>query len=187
MFRYGSTGVQEAIKKAVHTKGYFPAYPVKNIHKFTCDRTTHVFRDCILLPPGTTMREFAHIIDQNLEKYFAHAEGVAGQRVCRLLPTYNISLLSFAKHFNIKIITPNLEICLLYVDFFNFYGFVQQLGEDEEVTLENNIIKFTMLQPQEQAATAAATSSASDKKKPAPGKKPGKEKEKDKETGSTST
>lgn len=38
LFRYGATGVQDAIKKAVAVKGYIPVYPVRNLHKFTSDR-----------------------------------------------------------------------------------------------------------------------------------------------------
>lgn len=38
LFRYGATGVQDAIKKAVEIKGYIPVYPVKNLNKFTSDR-----------------------------------------------------------------------------------------------------------------------------------------------------
>jgi hypothetical protein len=34
MLRYGGTGVMDVVKKAVDTLGYFPVYPVKNIHNF---------------------------------------------------------------------------------------------------------------------------------------------------------
>ncbi len=104
LFRYGSTGIQEAIKKAVSVKGFHPVYPVRNIHKFTCDRysrmpplllylvphqprllwiyrTGGVFRDCILVPPNTTIRELAHMVDRQLEQYLAYSEGISGQRV----------------------------------------------------------------------------------------------------------
>jgi len=81
LFRHGSTGVQDAIKKAVSTRGFVPAFPVKNIHKFTSDRSGAVFRDCYLLPPRTTVKEFAHLVDTNIGKYFAYAEGVSGQRL----------------------------------------------------------------------------------------------------------
>lgn len=37
LFRYGSTGVQDAIKKAVECKQLIAVYPVKNIHNFTTD------------------------------------------------------------------------------------------------------------------------------------------------------
>lgn len=35
MFRYGTTGVQDAIKRAVDLKKLIPVYPVKNINNFT--------------------------------------------------------------------------------------------------------------------------------------------------------
>jgi len=137
LFRYGSTGVQDAIKKAVEVKGFFPAYPVKNIHKFTSDRSGHVFKDCLLIGPGTTMREFARMVDQSLDKYFAYAEGISGQR----------------------------------------------LGEDEVVTPENNILKFRLVQPAEQAEAAAqgsGSSGSSEKKKAgAAAKKDTKDKDRD--------
>jgi ribosome-binding ATPase YchF (GTP1/OBG family) len=37
LFRYGSTGIQDAISKAVETKELIPVYPVKSIHNFTSD------------------------------------------------------------------------------------------------------------------------------------------------------
>lgn len=97
LFRYGSTGVQDAIKKAVECRELIPVYPVKNIHNFSCDDTKKVFRDCALVPPGTTVRELCGMLSGEMEKHFLYAEGVSGQR----------------------------------------------LGEDEEITPEKNIIKFT--------------------------------------------
>lgn len=37
LFRYGATGVRDAINRAVEVKKLIPVYPVKNIHNFTCD------------------------------------------------------------------------------------------------------------------------------------------------------
>eukprot|EP01089_Gocevia_fonbrunei_P001126 TRINITY_DN11063_c0_g1_i1.p1 TRINITY_DN11063_c0_g1~~TRINITY_DN11063_c0_g1_i1.p1 ORF type:complete len:359 (-),score=77.01 TRINITY_DN11063_c0_g1_i1:99-1175(-) len=82
LFRYGSTGIQEAIKKAVEVKGYTPLYPVKNIKNFTSsERGRGVFRDCILIPPGTTVKESAALTHPDLGKYFAYAEGISGKRI----------------------------------------------------------------------------------------------------------
>jgi ribosome-binding ATPase YchF (GTP1/OBG family) len=81
LFRYGGTGVQDAIKKAVDVKGYLPVYPVRNLNKFTSDRSGGVFRDCLLAPPGTTVREFARMVDHQMEQFFAYAEGLSGQRL----------------------------------------------------------------------------------------------------------
>lgn len=119
LFRYGATGVQDAIKKAVDVKGYIPVYPVRNLNKFTSDRfvlvlfslslscsPSHacvvscalcrsggVFRDCLLAPPGTTIREFARMVDHQMEQFFAYAEGLSGQRVRATLPvSFSLSL-----------------------------------------------------------------------------------------------
>ncbi len=35
LLRFGTTGVQDAIKKAVQCRHLIPVYPVKNIHNFT--------------------------------------------------------------------------------------------------------------------------------------------------------
>jgi hypothetical protein len=40
-----------------------------------------VFRDCLLAPPGTTVREFARMVDHQMEQFFAYAEGLSGQRL----------------------------------------------------------------------------------------------------------
>jgi hypothetical protein len=44
-------------------------------------RSGGVFRDCLLAPPGTTVREFARMVDHQMEQFFAYAEGLSGQRV----------------------------------------------------------------------------------------------------------
>jgi len=97
LFRYGTTGVADVIKKAVEVANLIPVYPVKNIHNFTCDGSKSIFRDCLLTYPGTTIREFCKQLSGEMDKHFLFAEGVDGRR----------------------------------------------LGEDEEITYENNIIKFT--------------------------------------------
>jgi len=97
LFRYGSTGVVEAINRAVEMKNLIPVYPVKSIHNFTCDGTKDIFKDCLLIYPGTTVREFCKALSGEMERHFLYAEGVKGQRI----------------------------------------------GEDEEITKEINIIKFT--------------------------------------------
>lgn len=124
LFRYGATGVQDAIKKAVDVKGYIPVYPVRNLNKFTSDRfvlcpfslslslarhlmrvscrvscvlcrSGGVFRDCLLAPPGTTIREFARMVDHQMEQFFAYAEGLSGQRVRAILAVVSHTLSLF--------------------------------------------------------------------------------------------
>lgn len=97
LLRYGTTGVQDAIKKAVEIKNLTPIYPVKSLHNFTCDGSKAVFQDCMLIYPHTTVREFTGMLSSEMEKHFLYAEGLSGQR----------------------------------------------MGEDEELTAENNIIKIT--------------------------------------------
>jgi hypothetical protein len=45
------------------------------------NRTKGVFRDCMLVYPNTTVREFCRMISAEKEKHFLYAEGVNGQRV----------------------------------------------------------------------------------------------------------
>ncbi|KAM9991768.1 hypothetical protein ACTFIZ_012441 [Dictyostelium cf. discoideum] len=98
LFRYGSTGIQTAIKEAVELKKFIPVYPVKNLKSLSCDKSGgSVLRDCMLVPQGTQVREFAAMLHPDLDKYYLYAEGITGQR----------------------------------------------LGENDEITLSNNIIKFT--------------------------------------------
>eukprot|EP01133_Synstelium_polycarpum_P011495 gene11495-13407_t len=81
LFRYGSTGVQEAIKIAVELKRFIPVYPVKNLKSLSCDKTGgSVLRDCFLVPRGTEVREFAGIMHPDLEKHYLYAEGILGTR-----------------------------------------------------------------------------------------------------------
>jgi len=51
------------------------------MNKFTSDRSGGVFRDCFLVPPGTTVREFACMVDRQMEQFFAWAESLSGQRL----------------------------------------------------------------------------------------------------------
>ncbi|KAJ2806501.1 hypothetical protein H4S07_003790 [Coemansia furcata] len=76
LFRYGSTGVQEAIVRAVDALGYVPVYPVKSLANFG---TPAAFRDCVLVKPGTTVREFARKLhNQALDRGYAGAETIGG-------------------------------------------------------------------------------------------------------------
>jgi ribosome-binding ATPase YchF (GTP1/OBG family) len=82
LFRYGSTGVADAIKKAVEVKGLIPVFPVKNLTSFSAsNRESRAFQECILVYPGTTVREFARILHPDLDKYFQYAENPDRMRV----------------------------------------------------------------------------------------------------------
>ncbi|KAI8802297.1 P-loop containing nucleoside triphosphate hydrolase protein [Cladochytrium replicatum] len=84
LFRYGTTGVLDAVRRAIELLGLVPAFPVKNINNFTSGtgtRTSGVFRDCILLKPGTTVRQFAKIVHPELERYYLYAETIGNRRL----------------------------------------------------------------------------------------------------------
>ncbi|EGC34376.1 hypothetical protein DICPUDRAFT_88350 [Dictyostelium purpureum] len=82
LFRYGGTGIQLAVKTAVELKKFIPVYPVKNLKSLACDKSGgSVLRDCMLVPKGTEVREFAGMLHPDLEKYYLYAEGINGQRL----------------------------------------------------------------------------------------------------------
>ncbi len=57
--KFGSTGVQECLDKAVFDLlGYIVVYPVANVNKLT-DKKGNILPDAILVPKGTTLKEFA--------------------------------------------------------------------------------------------------------------------------------
>ncbi|KAG2217485.1 hypothetical protein INT45_010771 [Circinella minor] len=83
LFRYGSTGVQEVLGKAIELLGVSPVYPVKNVSTFSSTNSTKpgAFRDCILVWPGTTVRGFAKILHAEIDKYYLYAETVGNMRL----------------------------------------------------------------------------------------------------------
>ncbi|OZJ03857.1 hypothetical protein BZG36_03675 [Bifiguratus adelaidae] len=84
LYRYGSTGVQEVLQKTVQILGMIPVYPVKNIHNFTSGSGQNkggAFKDCVLVWPGTTVREFAKMLHDEIDKYYLYAETVGNIRL----------------------------------------------------------------------------------------------------------
>ena len=101
MFRYGGTGVHSAINLAVEHLGFFPVYVVNNVNNFTCDHSGGgVFRDCELVPKGTTVLDL------------------------------------------LKKITHTSDIASRFTSAENARGV--QMGLDEELTRENNIVRFVL-------------------------------------------
>lgn len=103
LFRFGSTGIQDCLKTVLKVLNLIPVYPVRNINTFsssTGNRLGGVFRDCVLVPHGTTTRQLAQIVQPGLEKSYLYAETIG-----------NI-----------------------------------QLGEDDLVTLDTNIVTFRTTQ-----------------------------------------
>ncbi len=71
--KYGSTGVQELLNRAVfHILGLITVYPVEDHHKYT-DHYGNILPDAYLVPKGTTARELAYMIHTDLGKTFLYA------------------------------------------------------------------------------------------------------------------
>ena len=70
---WGSTGVQDAIDKAIYDLlGLIVVYPVDDENKLT-DAKGNVLPDAFLVPKGITAREFAYEIHSDLGETFIHA------------------------------------------------------------------------------------------------------------------
>lgn len=78
--KYGSTGVQDLINRAVfEIMDVISIYPVEDQQKYT-DHNGNVLPDVYLVPRGTTAKEFAGMIHQDLAKSFINAIVVKTQR-----------------------------------------------------------------------------------------------------------
>ncbi|KAH8556625.1 P-loop containing nucleoside triphosphate hydrolase protein [Umbelopsis sp. PMI_123] len=106
LYRYGSTGVHEVLKRAVEMLGVIPAYPVKSITNFSSGTGINkggAFRDCILIWPGTTVREFARIVHPELDKYYLYAETVGGIKLAEdAIITEENNIISFKTSQNVS-------------------------------------------------------------------------------------
>lgn len=83
LYRFGSTGVNQALSRAAELLHLVPVFPVKNIHGFGAGHhgsgDEAVFRDCVLVKRGTTVREAARKIMGDVT--VAYVEGAGGVRV----------------------------------------------------------------------------------------------------------
>lgn len=71
--RWGSTGIQDAIDKAIYDLlEMIVVYPVDDENKLT-DKKGNVLPDAFLVPKGTTAKEFAYEIHSDLGDSFLHA------------------------------------------------------------------------------------------------------------------
>lgn len=78
--KHGSTGVQSLINRAVfEIMDVIAIYPVEDQQKYT-DHGGNVLPDVYLVPRGTTAKEFAGLIHQDLAKSFINAILVKSQR-----------------------------------------------------------------------------------------------------------
>ncbi|KAG0317271.1 hypothetical protein BGZ99_006413 [Dissophora globulifera] len=125
LYRYGSTGVQDVILKAVEVLGLVPAFPVKSLTTFANANGKGVFRDCVLLWPGTTVLEFADIVHPEIAKHYLGAETIGNRKI----------------------------------------------GEDDIITLENNIICFKTSQATHSSVAGTASASGSGAGQGGPSKK----------------
>lgn len=80
LYRFGSTGVVQVLSRAAELLGLVPVFPVKNIHGFGAGSgNDKVFRDCVLVKKGTTVRDCARKIMGDAP--LAYVEGDGGVRV----------------------------------------------------------------------------------------------------------
>lgn len=65
LYRFGSTGVVQILQAAVEALELIPVYTVRNIQTFTGGNGENVFRDCLLVKRGTSIRNIArHIMGE---------------------------------------------------------------------------------------------------------------------------
>ncbi|CAF9907006.1 MAG: hypothetical protein ALECFALPRED_003040 [Alectoria fallacina] len=80
LYRFGSTGVVQVLSRAAELLGLVPVFPVRNIHGFGAGAGSNaVFRDCVLVQKGTTVRDCARKIMGDAP--LAYVEGAGGVRV----------------------------------------------------------------------------------------------------------
>lgn len=80
LYRFGSTGVVQVLSRAAELLGLVPVFPVRNIHGFGAGAGSNaVFRDCVLVKKGTTVRDCARKIMGDAP--LAYVEGAGGVRV----------------------------------------------------------------------------------------------------------
>ena len=81
LYRFGSTGVVQVLSRAAELLGLVPVFPVRNINAFGSGSSGDhaVFRDCVLVKKGTTVKECARKIMGDAP--LAYVEGAGGVRV----------------------------------------------------------------------------------------------------------
>ena len=82
LYRFGSTGVVQVLSRAAELLGLVPVFPVRNIHGFGSSGAAggnSVFKDCVLVKKGTTVKECARKIMG--DAHLAYVEGAGGVRV----------------------------------------------------------------------------------------------------------
>ena len=86
--KFGSTGIQECLNKAVfEILNYIAVYPVADANKLT-DKDGNILPDVFLVPNGTTMKEFAFKVHTQLGEKFI--TGVDAKMKMRLSADYKL-------------------------------------------------------------------------------------------------
>ncbi|POS83025.1 P-loop containing nucleoside triphosphate hydrolase [Erysiphe pulchra] len=81
LYRFGSTGVVQALSRAAELLGLVPVFPVRNTTTFSssASASSAVFRDCLLVKKGTTVAEVARKVIGDAP--LAYIEGPGSVRV----------------------------------------------------------------------------------------------------------
>ena len=87
LYRFGGTGVVQVLSRAAEMLGLVPVFPVKNAHAFSISGNSSdnaagsgpVFRDCVLVRRGTTVKEVARKLIGDAP--LAFVEGPGGIKV----------------------------------------------------------------------------------------------------------
>lgn len=81
LYRFGSTGVVQVLSRAAELLGLVPVFPVRNVNSLGSGTTgsNAVFRDCVLVKKGSTVRDCARKIMGDAP--LAYVEGAGGVRV----------------------------------------------------------------------------------------------------------
>jgi hypothetical protein len=79
LYRFGSTGVVQVLSRAADLLGLVPVFPVRNIHSIGSTAGDAVFKDCVLVKRGTTVKDCARKVMGDAP--LAYVEGAGGVRV----------------------------------------------------------------------------------------------------------
>jgi hypothetical protein len=79
LYRFGSTGVVQVLSRAADLLGLVPVFPVRNIHSIGSTGGDAVFKDCVLVKRGTTVKDCARKVMGDAP--LAYVEGAGGVRV----------------------------------------------------------------------------------------------------------
>ena len=82
LFRYGGTGTQRAVQKAIDKIEFVPVFPVSNLKTFAADdKNKGAFRDCFLVRPGSTLQDLSRLCYPGGTKTLVYAEDINSRRL----------------------------------------------------------------------------------------------------------